>query len=37
LYSSYVVVNPSLSFGTTTFNGIIDLERYRGVYGTTFV
>ena len=29
--------SPSLSFGTTTPNGIIDLGRYRGVYGTTFV
>jgi hypothetical protein len=29
--------NPSLSFGTTTPSGIIDLGRYRGVYGTTFV
>jgi len=31
------VPSPSLSFGTTTPNGIIDLGRYRGVYGTTFV
>ena len=30
-------LSPSLSFGTTTLNGIIDLERYLGVYGTTFV
>ena len=29
--------SPSLSFGTTTPNGIIDLGRYCGVYGTTFV
>jgi hypothetical protein len=29
--------SPSLSFGTTTPSGIIDLGRYRGVYGTTFV
>ncbi len=29
--------SPSLSFGTTTPNGINKLERYRGVYGTTFV
>src|SRR5438445_5332675 len=25
--------SPSLSFGTTTSNGIMDLERYGGVYG----
>ena len=30
-------LNPSLSFGTTSANGIMDLERYGGVYGTTFV
>jgi len=24
-------------FGTTTANGIMDLERYCGAYGTTFV
>ena len=30
-------LSPSLSFGTTTSNGIMDLERYGGVYGTTFV
>ena len=29
--------NPSLSFGTTRANGINDLERYCGAYGTTFV
>ena len=29
--------NPSLSLGTTTLNEIIDLARFRGAYGTTFV
>ena len=32
-----IVPSPSLSFVTTALNGIIDLGRYRGVYGTTFV
>lgn len=32
-----VRLSPSLSFGTTTPNEIIDLGRYGGVYGTTFV
>jgi hypothetical protein len=31
------VANPTLSFGTTSANGIMDLERQGGVYGTTFV
>ena len=29
--------NPTLSFGTTTANGIMDLARYGGAYGTTFM
>ena len=29
--------NPSLSFGTTTANGINELGGYRGAYGTTFM
>jgi len=29
--------SPSSSFGTTPPNEIMDLERYGGVYGTTFV
>ena len=32
-----IELNPSLSLGTTTPNGINKLERHRGVYGTTFV
>ena len=35
--SEIAIANPSLSFVTTALNGIIDLGRYRGVYGTTFV
>ena len=30
-------LNPSLSFGTTTPNGINNLGRIGGAYGTTFV
>ena len=30
-------LNPTLSFGTTTANGIMDLARYGGAYGTTFM
>ena len=30
-------LNPSLSFSTTTPNGINNLERHCGAYGTTFV
>ena len=31
------IANPSLSFGTTTLNGISNLGQYCGEYGTTFV
>ena len=31
------MLNPSLSLGTTTPNGINELGRYCGAYGTTFV
>ena len=33
----YARPSPSLSFSTTTPNGINHLERFRGAYGTTFV
>ena len=32
-----LAASPTLSFGTTTANAIMDLARYGGAYGTTFM
>ena len=37
LFHGLYCPNPSLSFGTTTLNGISNLGQYCGEYGTTFV